>query len=161
MINIWIDGACGPVNPRGHMGVGVYVETPTSKHEISEFIEEGPDNTNNVAEYLGAISAFKLILEKKEEFKGHQIFIFSDSLMLVNQLSGKWKNLRTTINFKKKNPRPVGKYIPYALEAKDLLIKIKLHFRNISIEWIPREENFKADILSKQGFAKRKIYIPY
>lgn len=159
-INIWIDGACGPKNPTGHMGVGVYVETPTTKYDISRFIEEHPDNTNNVAEYLGAIEAFKLILEKQEEFSKHPIFIFSDSLMLVNQLSGKWKNLRTTVCVKKKILQPVGKYIPYALEAKNLLIQVKTFAPNISIEWIPREENAVADHLSKKGFVDRMIYIP-
>lgn len=156
-INIWIDGACGPKNPTGHMGVGVCVETPANKYEISRFIEEGPNNTNNVAEYLGAIEAFNLILEKQEEFSKHPIFIFSDSNMLVQQLNNKW-GIRTNISAKKK--RPPGKYVPYALEAKNLLIQVKTFAPNISIEWIPREENGVADFLSKKGFVERMIYIP-
>ena len=70
------------------------------------------------------------------------INIYGDSMLVINQMTGKWK-IKS------------GYYVDYATECKKFL---KL-FTNINLKWIPREENTYADNLSK-GIFSNKIKNP-
>ena len=127
----YFDGSCGPPNPHGEMGMGVYVTCGEQEFGKSEHLPAKKGNSNNVAEYLAVIMVFKL-LRKKE---GCIIKIYGDSKMVINQLANGWQV---------KN----GYYVKHAREAK-LLYEELLGKNTINMIWINRDKNWKADELSK------------
>lgn len=144
IIQAWFDGCCEPINPGGNMGIGVKIlnEAGQLMHEHSHFVAAGEDNSNNVAEYMG----FEWILDKLLQ-DGHNekcIIIRGDSKMVIAQMYGvsgkKWKIKE-------------GRYVPYANRCKEKLAK----FVNVTCEWIPRDQNFHADELSKKQLKQHGI----
>lgn len=135
MITCNFDGACFPQNPGGIMGIGAIVmrkDEVLLKH--SESIEANEKNTNNVAEYLSLIQILQFLL--KNNLQAEKISVRGDSMLVVNQMKGKWRMKQ-------------GAYLAYAKEARELMSK----FTNLSINWIPREENEVADELSKKQYS--------
>ena len=128
-MKIWIDGACWP-NPGGPGGWGVVIQQPGGETvELKGTFPAGP-TSNNYAEYL-ALQAALIWLGCAPPAR---VTIYSDSQLLVHQMTGRWKI---------KN----GAYARTAREAKEW---IRQYGRDkISIRWIPRERNTVADGLSK------------
>ena len=96
----------------------------------------GDNLTNNQAEYEAVIfglNKIKLIFGKKK-IKGLEIESRTDSELLVSQLNGKYKILDSKI--------------------QPLFIKIwnlKLDFKKIKFNHIPREKNKEADFLANES----------
>src|SRR3990172_6590234 len=86
--------------------------------------------TNNEAEYQAVIMALSALLEKIAPCEGNKVEIRSDSLLVVNQLSGE---------FKIKNPR--------LKVMTDKIKKMESEIGQINYIYIPRTENFRADYL--------------
>lgn len=126
------DGSCEPINPGGTIGIGVFIEEGMNKHEHSSHIPPNENNTNNVAEYMAVTKALSLLKKKKDS----KIEIYGDSKMVVEQLSGRWKVKK-------------GSYVKYARQAKELFDEIAKN-NDISIYWVPRDDNEIADDLSKK-----------
>lgn len=103
-----------------------------SEKKYSEYIGE---TTNNQAEYQALIFALKKTksLIGKKKSKGSEIECFSDSQLLVNQLNGNYKILEKGLQL-------------LFIEAWNL----KQDFKNVSFNYIPREENKEADKLVKE-----------
>lgn len=104
-------------------------------HEEGELIGI---TTNNVAEYTAVIKALEYVISKYFRKAPHKIEIVSDSRLVVEQLSGR---------FKIKSPN-----------LKPLLEKIKiLEFEVGSVFYrsVPREENFLADRLANRAFERQ------
>lgn len=120
-MKIYIDGICKP-NP-GEMGIGVYFEDGT---EISEAAGKG---TNNEAEYMALLKA----LQEAKARGLKDITICTDSQLLANQMGGDWQ-------IKSETSRK------YAPKIYSIMKDIKVKF-----EWVPREQNKKADQLSKRA----------
>lgn len=122
-IDIHIDGAARG-NP-GESGIGVLIEEENGRsREVKKYLGT---RTNNQAEYTALITA----LESAREYKNREIRIFTDSLLLANQMNGLWKV---------KHP-----------EIKELYGKAKgliEGFSRVTISHIPREENTEADRLA-------------
>lgn len=126
----YFDGSCVPVNPGGIMGIGALIcENTTKLWELSFKIPAAPDNTNNIAEYLAVINLLEYLIS--EDLTQKEILIRGDSMLVVSQMNLKWRIKH-------------GLYTKYAYKAKDLLNE----FKNLKFEWIPREENNEADLLS-------------
>ncbi len=89
--------------------------------------------SNNVAEYAALCEALEFLLKKKRE--DSTIEVRSDSTLVVNQMSGKWK-LRK------------GLYREKYLEA----IRLRTQFAQLRFRWIPREDNEEADGLSREAY---------
>ncbi len=90
--------------------------------------------TNNMAEYEALIFA----LQKARDASIHSIDIYTDSLLVANQVSG---------TYKVKNPVLKG----YLAAVK----KIASNFSRFSLKYIPREENRIADMLAKAAIKNR------
>lgn len=92
--------------------------------------------TNNEAEYQAVILGLKKIkaLFGKKQAKSLEIEVRTDSEFLVNQLNGKYKILDSKIQ-------------PLFLEVWNL----KLDFKKIKFNFIPREKNQKAHQLVDEG----------
>jgi len=123
----FIDGAARG-NP-GPAGAGVYVsaegEVPAEEH-----FEALGHTTNNVAEYRALLLALKLAQERAAK----SVAIASDSLLLVEQMLGRYKV---------KAPPLKPLYSEALLRAK--------RFARFSIRHVRREENKKADRLANLG----------
>jgi len=123
LIEIFIDGAARG-NP-GESGIGVLIRgTELEDREITEYLGT---TTNNQAEYTALITA----LESAQDLKNNQIKIFTDSLLVANQINGLWKVKHPEI-------------IPLNKKAK----KLFENYKDISIKYIPREQNRDADRLA-------------
>ena len=96
-------------------------------HESAEGIGVA---TNNVAEYRAALEA----LRRAHDLGGAELLLRSDSKLLIEQLSGRWRI---------KNPTLVRLNI----EARGLIRS----FRSVSFEHVPRELNRDADRLANVG----------
>jgi ribonuclease HI len=122
-----IDGAARG-NP-GPAGAGVSIEAEDS-WPAEEHFEALGHTTNNVAEY----QALLLALRRAEERGATDVAIASDSLLLVQQMLGR---------FKVKAPH----LKPLVSQAHQLAKQ----FRRFAIRHIPREENHEADRLANLG----------
>lgn len=122
-VEIFIDGAARG-NP-GESGIGIFiVDEKGGTREIKKYLGT---RTNNQAEYTALITA----LNSAKEHSKKSIQIYTDSLLLANQINGVWKV---------KNP----KIAVLNEEAKKLL----KYYKDTSIIHIPREENKEADRLA-------------
>lgn len=122
-VEIYIDGASRG-NP-GDAGIGILIKEADGKtREITKYLGT---KTNNQAEYTALIEA----LESAKELNGHPIRIFTDSLLVANQVNGLWKVKHAEI-------------IPLNKKARSLFAG----FDDITIRHIPREQNSQADRLA-------------
>jgi ribonuclease HI len=130
MTKVYFDGACRS-NPGGAIGYGAIIILSTGETILLHH-GEGPKagNTNNVAEYKGLI----LALEKAKELgmEREEITVYGDSNLVCFQMQNIWKIDK-------------GYYKEEALKAK----RLSKRFSQIKFVWVPREENFEADMLSK------------
>lgn len=130
MIEVYIDGLCGPVNPNGIASFGYVIKRgPATLDADYGIIGEGKGMTNNVAEYNALIHALKRI--KQLKLDDERVIVKSDSKLVVNQMKGVWKTRALLV-------------LPLFRKAQKLISGI-----NLAFEWIPREENSEADGLSR------------
>lgn len=135
----YFDGACEPFNPGGALGIGACIIYNGSKvYEYSQYIPMHPNNSNNVAEYL----AFETLLDyfTKQCQTNVAIKFYGDSMLVVNQMKFLWR-------IKK------GMYAEHAIRCREKLMRLTCY----SIDWIPREQNKKADELSKRELIKNAV----
>lgn len=122
-VEIYIDGAARG-NP-GEAGIGVFIkETKDKTREIKKYLGT---KTNNQAEYAALIEA----LESVKELLNRPIRVYTDSLLVANQVNGVWKVKHAAISILNK-------------QVKTLL----KDFQDITIRHIPRELNIEADRLA-------------
>ncbi len=124
----FIDGASSG-NP-GHSGIGIVIYN--GKDELlteSKYIGE---TTNNVAEY----TALTHLLDLCQKYNIKKIRIYSDSELLVKQLSGEYK-------VKNEN---LKKFMFSIFRHKSKI--------NFTVDHVPRERNKEADKLAKAACKK-------
>jgi len=118
-------------NP-GPAAIGVVIEK--NGKLIHQFGKRIGESTNNVAEYTAVIEALRYL---KDKGVAHAHF-FLDSVLVVNQLTGKFKvkdaNLRTLL-----------------FEIRSLEQEVR---GVITYTAIPREQNKEADLLVNQALDK-------
>ncbi len=118
---IYFDGAAEPTNPGPASGAAV-IDLPTGE-SITVTVDLGVQ-TNNVAEYSGAIAGLKKALELGCKC----VALRGDSQLVIYQLEGKYGCHSANLK-------------PLCLEAKQLLSE----FEEYDLQWIPREQNSRAD----------------
>ena len=99
------------------------VEPPALLASVSEYIGIA---TNNVAEYKALIAG----LEAVAHLHARVIHVRADSLLVINQLRGRWKVKHANM-------------IPLYAEARALLAAYDV----VDLQHVPREENTEADAL--------------
>jgi ribonuclease HI len=115
-------------NP-GPAGIGVRITTPDGS-VVADIAEGLGETTNNVAEYTAAIRG----LERASELGAEDVTLRSDSQLLINQLSGRYR-VRT------------AHLVPLHRRARALASG----FPTIRFEHVRRESNAEADRLANQG----------
>jgi ribonuclease HI len=116
-------------NPGAASGGAVVVDPQTNVVLVATGILCGVA-TNNVAEYRGMIEGVKRALELNPEAS---LRIRLDSKLVVEQMSGRWKIKHPDMQV-------------LAKEARELLSGAQ-----VSFEWIPREENSRADAAANKA----------
>jgi ribonuclease HI len=130
----YIDGLAMPGNPgTGTFGYVIY----EGERKVGEGEGlAGFNVTNNYAEYAALAAALGKLKELKVE---GDIVVRSDSQLLVGQMSKGWSVKG-------------GGYLEKLKEARDLLRE----FGSVRFEWIPREKNAEADLLSRVAYEKNR-----
>jgi ribonuclease HI len=133
-VTAYIDGLSMPDNPgTGTYGFVIYEGTK----KLSEGSGlAGRNVTSNYAEYTALGEALKRLRTLGVE---GDVLIRSDSKLLVEQMSGGWKVKG-------------GMYVGKLKEARDLMKE----FGSIRFEWIPREQNQEADLMTRVAYEAHK-----
>jgi ribonuclease HI len=138
LIEVYFDGLCQPINPGG-ISCYAFVVKSGGRTIHSDYGVAGEpfseDSTNNVAEYTALAKALEWLLANN--LGSTKVEIKSDSQLIVNQLTG---------DYKVKAKRIISLY------KQVLLLKSK--FKEIHINWIPREKNKEADKLTTKAYNK-------
>jgi ribonuclease HI len=92
--------------------------------------------TNNVAEYRALIATLEYA---RNEYPGRPVDVHGDSQLTIRQMTGEYAVRSDTI-------RPLWR------EAKSLARQL-----DVSFQWVPREENERADALSKQAYENHAL----
>ena len=127
------DGSCQPPGGGGVAGWGFVIEGPGVHFEECGLATRpySPHSTNNVAEYVGAIRALEQL--RSMGYTG-EVIVEGDSQLVVRQMKGE-----------------------YEVRAEHLkayhewLSQLARSFHRVEFRWIPREENTRADALSKRA----------
>lgn len=133
IVQVHFDGACEPARGGGIATYGFVAEGGGFEYEESGLAVRpwSPRATNNVAEYTAAIRALEWL--RHQGFSGHVILV-GDSQLVIRQMTGE-----------------------YAVKAEHLraywerLRNLASGFTEVQFVWVPREENTRADALSKQA----------
>ena len=134
MIEIYFDGACEPINPKGIATYGFIICKNGKKIGQDKGLACEPfssKSSNNVAEYTALIKALETVKNKKLDKK---IIIKGDSQLAIRQMQGIY-----SVN--------APRIIPLYNKAKKLAMGLDIKF-----EWIPREKNEDADYLSHKAY---------
>ncbi len=124
--SLFVDGASQQQNKKAGIGGVIYLDDSEIEN-FSEFIGEG---TNNEAEYKAMIKGLELL----KKFKPEKVYIFADSELVVRQINGEYKV---------KNARMQKLY--------GQVMALLQQFDHWNVEHVPREQNKRADQLSKQA----------
>lgn len=140
MIEVFIDGACEPVNPKGTASYGLVIKKE-GQYILKGYhiVGSGEGMSNNVAEYSALLACLKWFQTQKDI--KDEIVIKGDSQLVIKQMSGEWGSNG-------------GLYQDVYKQCLELVNKLNL---NIRFEWIPREQNIEADELSKLALIKNGI----
>ena len=131
VVTVHFDGACQP--PKGG-GVATYGYTIDG----DRFHEEGhgpavapwaPHATNNVAEYVAAIRALEWLRE--HQYKG-PVLVLGDSQLVIRQMKGEYE-------VRAEHLRQYHQHLHALVRS----------FSEVEFVWVAREENARADALSK------------
>lgn len=135
-VEVYFDGLCLPKNPGG-IACFAYLIIKDGKEVRCDFglaaEPLSPYASNNVAEYTALVKALEWLAENG--YESHKVEVKGDSQLVVNQLNGEYR-------IKNKNIVP--------LFQKAAMLKKK--FSDISIAWVPREQNKEADKLSQKAY---------
>jgi ribonuclease HI len=146
VIEVFFDGLCLPINPGGVACYAYLIKKRDGKllHSGSGIAAEpvSPQATNNVAEYTALLKALEWLVQNG--YAAHKIEVRGDSQLVIKQMNGE---------FRVKNKR----LIP--LFQKAVLLKGK--FKDLSISWIPREQNREADRLSERAYNNVLLENPF
>ena len=131
-VTVYVDGLAEPSNPgTGTYGYVIY-DGPKKLGEGSGLA--GYDVTSNYSEYTALEQALTKLKSMKVE---GDVLVKSDSKLLVGHLSAGWKVKG-------------GMYVEKLKAVRDLLKE----FGSVRFEWIPREQNQEADLLTRVAYEK-------
>lgn len=123
-------------NP-GHAAGGTVVIDPGTGHVLATAGVLCGVASNNVAEYRGLIEGLEMARELSPDADLH---VRMDSKLVVEQMSGRWKI---------KHPD---------MQALATVARDAIGHRRVVFEWIPREENSRADKAANKALDTGESY---
>ena len=138
-IKLYFDGACEPKNPGGHMGMGVVVFADGVEiHREGRYVAATPRNSNNTAEYLALAYGLRWLIQNG--FNRECVEAVGDSQLVIRQMTGEY-----AVNG--------GRYTV----AKEQADAFASDFPQLEFTWVPRDQNWRADEMSKQALAENGV----
>ena len=131
-VTVYVDGLVQPRNPG--LGTYAFVIYDGGRRLAEGSGLAGKEVTSNFAEYTALGEALRRL--KGLGVEG-DVLVRSDSKLLVGQMSEGWKVKG-------------GMYLGRMREARELM----RGFASIRFEWVPREENREADLLTRVEYEK-------
>lgn len=128
-------GSRGNPGPAGSGAVLIDAQTGSVLAEIAMYIGVA---TNNVAEYRAVLAAVDVANEIAPDA---ELLVRMDSKLVVEQMSGRWK-------VKNEGMQDLFQSMQQSIGT-----------RKISFEWIPREQNGKADALANEAMDAEKSVV--
>jgi ribonuclease HI len=130
MINVWTDGAI--YGGQGGRGIGAFIIKNSNGMLIAkDTVDLGPEiNTSNRSEYVAVKAALAKLIELK--LTEECITLHSDSQLVLNQITDEW-----------------ACNDPYLSKIRDDIWILMEDFDSLSFEWVSRDLNTEADLLSK------------
>lgn len=124
LVDVYFDGGCIPNPGNGYGSFEIISYNPLIDNKQSK-IQFGPNLTNNRAEYLSLVAALKNLKSNLNipKLKDIQLNIFTDSKLVVMQVSKKWGCKDNEIKKLLK-------------QTKELLYL----FGRFNVQWIPRNK---------------------
>ncbi len=128
-LTFYTDGASSG-NP-GPAGIGIVIFDAQDRQvgKVSQYVGE---TTNNIAEYSAVIRALKIAVY----FQAKSVRVRTDSELVVRQINGQYRVKHEGL-------------IPLFEQVTELMKKIP----SVKVEYVPREQNQKADFLAKKASA--------
>jgi probable phosphoglycerate mutase len=123
-------------NPGAAAGGAVVID-PETGHVIARAGVMCGHASNNVAEYRGMIEGLDIALPLAPEGTVH---VRMDSKLVVEQMSGRWKIKHPDMQ-------------DLARAAKELIGS-----RSVTFEWVPREDNARADAAANAALDRGESY---
>jgi probable phosphoglycerate mutase len=120
-------GSRGNPGTAGSGAVVIDAATGSVIREIARFVGIA---TNNVAEYIALVAGLEAALDIDPSA---EILVRMDSKLVIEQMSGRWK-------IKHPDMIQLGKQVQDLARGK-----------NVTWQWIPREQNFRADALANKA----------
>lgn len=142
-LTLHFDGACEPRNPGGVATGGWLIEDEVGEvlHEGSAVFCEGFGATNNIAEYHSLGHGLRWLSDQVELTFPRRVVIRGDSQLVINQIIGAWRCNKP--HLEKLRDR-----------CRQLINAIEDRGAEVTLEWVPREDNELADMLSRQAYEK-------
>lgn len=134
---IYFDGLCEPRNPGGRMCWAWVIDAGEHSVESASTDPPAPQNTNNVAEWMALGWGIRAALTAKANGgECTRLEIRGDSQLVIKQLTGEW-----------------GSKAEHLTRLRDRCRKL-LWESGIAwdAQWIPREQNDKADALGRKAY---------
>ncbi len=135
---VHFDGACQPPRGGGIAAYGYTIDGAGGHVEgMGLAVRPGvPHATNNVAEYSAAICALERL--RSEGYRG-RVVVRGDSQLIVRQMSGEYEVKSEHLK-----------------AYRERLAQLVREFPIVRFEWVPREENRRADELSKLAIDRER-----
>ncbi|MGI0054418.1 MAG: ribonuclease HI [Thermoplasmata archaeon] len=132
---VHFDGACQPPKGGGVATYGYTIDGPGAHTEgFGLAVRPGTEHaTNNVAEYSGAICALEEL--RAGGYRG-RVVLRGDSQLVIRQMTGEYEVRAEHLK-----------------AYHDRLSQLVREFALVRFEWVPRDENLRADELSKVALA--------
>lgn len=136
----YCDGLCEPRNPGGY-ACWAWLAIYDGRQFRQQYgcIGHGAGMTNNEAEYEAVLQAMRYAESIKGRIHdaGLSVLVRTDSQLVVNQVSGLWQ-----IKIPRRQIIPI----------RAILFN---EFQGV-IEWVPREQNSDADMLTRLAYAEAR-----
>jgi len=132
-VHVHFDGACEEAGGKRIAAYGYTLEG-AGLHREDFGLAVPPGHlraTSNVAEYVGAICALEWL--QAQRYVG-EVRVSGDSQLVIRQMTGAYR-------VRAEHLRPYH----------ERLLQLARSFRSVEFRWVPREENVRADELSKLG----------
>jgi len=142
---LYFDCACEHGSQAGGQALGVGIHC-TINGEVQEqwcgtkFIAHGTVNTGEFTALIYALSVAILI---RRQYTHYTFRIFGDSQLIVNMFNGEYRH---------------NNFVNYYIKAD--MLRQQLSTSLLSCQWIPREKNQAADILSKKAITDYRALHP-
>lgn len=137
-VHVHFDGACQPPKGPGVATFGFTVEG--EGFDVAECglatLPYSEHSTNNVAEYVAATRALEWL--RDHGYRG-TVVLSGDSQLVVRQMQGEY-----------------GVRTEHLRAYQSWLARLAQEFESVQWHWIPREQNTRADALSKQALEEHR-----